>query len=118
MIKDLYICDDVILIYIVAASITILYIIHRPLFYLKQLNSISLPYLTENTLRLRYEPNRLMISLGLWRRYINITITIHDIIHCPVVYLNTTFRIFPSSRGIYLVRPNISGPETETSLVD
>jgi hypothetical protein len=34
-----------------------------------------------NTLRLRYEPNRLMLSLGLSRWYINITITILDISH-------------------------------------
>jgi hypothetical protein len=29
-------------------------------------------------MRLRYEPNRLMLSIGLWRWYINITITILD----------------------------------------
>jgi hypothetical protein len=45
------------------------------------------PYLTGNILRLRYEPNRLMLSVGLWRRYINVTITILDIIHRPVFYL-------------------------------
>jgi hypothetical protein len=40
--------------------------IHRPVFYLK-LNSTLLvcPYLTENTLRLRYEPNMSMLSIGL-----------------------------------------------------
>jgi hypothetical protein len=45
------------------------------------------PYLTGNTLHLRCEPNRLMLSVGLWRWYINITITILDIIHRPVFYL-------------------------------
>jgi hypothetical protein len=40
-----------------------------------------------NTSRLRYEPNRLMVSTDLWRWYINITITILDIIHRPVFYL-------------------------------
>jgi hypothetical protein len=44
-------------------------------------------YLTGNTLRLRYELNRLMLSIGLWRRYINITITILDIVHRLVFYL-------------------------------
>jgi hypothetical protein len=33
------------------------------------------------------EPNRLKLSVGLWRWYINITITILDIIHRPVIYL-------------------------------
>jgi hypothetical protein len=32
-------------------------------------------YLTGNTLRLRYEPNRLMLSIGLWPWYINTTVT-------------------------------------------
>jgi hypothetical protein len=61
--------------------ITILDIIHRSVFYLK-LNSTlqACPYLTGNTVRLRYEPNRLMLSTGLWRWYINITATILGII--------------------------------------
>jgi hypothetical protein len=37
------------------------------------------PYLKGNTLRLRYDPCRLMLSIGLWRWYVNITITILDI---------------------------------------
>jgi hypothetical protein len=41
----------------------------------------------ETHLLLRYEPNRLMLSTGLWRWYINITITILDIIHRSVFYL-------------------------------
>jgi hypothetical protein len=45
------------------------------------------PYLTGNTLRLRYELNRLMLSICLWRWHITITITILDISHCPVFYL-------------------------------
>jgi hypothetical protein len=66
----------------------ILDIIHRPVFYLKLSSTLSVcPYLTGNTLRLRYEPNRLMLSIGLWRRYINMAITILDIIHRPVFYL-------------------------------
>jgi hypothetical protein len=73
----------------------ILDIIQRPLFYLKHnvscrcltqsnVNKIRISvclYLTGNTLRLRYETNRLMLSIGLWRWYINITITILGIIH-------------------------------------
>jgi hypothetical protein len=65
-------------------TITILDIIHRPVFYLK-LNSTL--YLTGSTLRLRYEPNGLMLSVGLWWWYINKTNTILDIIHRPVFYL-------------------------------
>jgi hypothetical protein len=53
-------------------------------FYL-ELNSTL--YLTGNTLRLHYEPNRSMLSIGSWRWYINITITILDIMHRPVFYL-------------------------------
>jgi hypothetical protein len=54
-------------------TITILDVIHRLVFYLK---------LTEHTLRLRYESNMLMLSIG-----VNITVTILDIIHRPVFYL-------------------------------
>jgi hypothetical protein len=38
-------------------------------------------------LRLRYKPNGVMLSIGLWRWYINITITILNFILCPVLYL-------------------------------
>jgi hypothetical protein len=63
-------------------------IIHRPLFYLKLNTTLQVcPYLAGNRLCLRYEPNRLMLSIGFWRWYINITITIRDIIHRPVFYL-------------------------------
>jgi hypothetical protein len=63
-------------------TITILDIIHRPVFYLKLNSTLYVcPYLTGNTLRLRNESNRLMLSIGLWWWYINITITIVDIIH-------------------------------------
>jgi hypothetical protein len=70
-------------------TFTILDIIQRPVFYLK-LNSIKLvcPYLAGNALRLLCEPNRLMLSTGLWQWHINITITILNIIHRPVFYLN------------------------------
>jgi hypothetical protein len=68
-----------ILIIYINITITILDIIHRPAFYLK-LNSTlwGCPYFTGNTLRLHYVPNRLMLSIGLLRWYINITITILD----------------------------------------
>jgi hypothetical protein len=69
-------------------TITILDVIHRPVFYLIPNSTLQVcPYLTGNTLRLRFEPNRLMLSIGFWWWYINITITILDIIHRPVFYL-------------------------------
>jgi hypothetical protein len=69
-------------------TITILDIVHRPVFYLKLNSTLYIcPYLTGNTLRLRYEPNELMLSIGLWRWYINITITILDIIHRSCLFL-------------------------------
>jgi hypothetical protein len=40
------------------------------------------------------EPDRLMLSTGLCRRYINVTITILDIIHDPVFYLKHMRVIF------------------------
>jgi hypothetical protein len=49
-------------------TITILYIIRRPVYYLKLNSTLYVcPYLTGNTLRLRYEPNQLILSIGLWR---------------------------------------------------
>jgi hypothetical protein len=42
---------------------------------------------SQETLCLRYEPNRLMLSIGVWRWYIYIIIAVLDIIHCPVFYL-------------------------------
>jgi hypothetical protein len=45
-----------------------------------------LSYFTVNSFGLRYEPNRLILSIGLRRCYINITITIPDFIHRPVLY--------------------------------
>jgi hypothetical protein len=69
-------------------TITILDIIHPPVFYLKLNSALQVcPYLTGKKLRLRYEPSRLMLSVGLWRWYINITITIRDIIHHSIFYL-------------------------------
>jgi hypothetical protein len=71
-------------------TIRILDIIHRPVFYLKHNSTLLVcPYLRGNTLRLRYEPNRLILSIGLLRWYMNITITVLDIIHRPVFYLET-----------------------------
>jgi hypothetical protein len=43
-------------------------------------------YLTGDTLHLRYKPNSLMRSIGLWSWYINITITILDIIHGSAIF--------------------------------
>jgi hypothetical protein len=42
---------------------------------------------SQATLRLLYEPTMLMLSIGLLGWYINITITILDIIHHLVFYL-------------------------------
>jgi hypothetical protein len=71
------------------------------LLFKTQLKSIGLSVPHGNTLRLRYEPNRLMLSIGLWRRYINITITILDIIHRPLFHLKYNFRpeVEPSQLG-------------------
>jgi hypothetical protein len=50
--------------------ITILDIIHRPVFYLKLDSAVWVcPYLKGNTLRLSHGPNRLMLSICLWRWY-------------------------------------------------
>jgi hypothetical protein len=56
--------------------------------FVRDWNGFSVRTIQE-TLRLRYEPNRLMlrVSIGLWRWYINVTITILDIIHYSVFYL-------------------------------
>jgi hypothetical protein len=51
-------------------TITILDIIHCPVFYLKLISTLQVcTYLTGNTLRLRYEPNRLMLSVGVMMVY-------------------------------------------------
>jgi hypothetical protein len=79
-------------------TVTILDIIHRPVFYLKLNSTLQVcPYLTGNTLRLRYEPNRLMLSIGLWRWHI----TILNIMHSPVFYLklNSTLQVCPYLTG-------------------
>jgi hypothetical protein len=61
---------------------TILVIIRRSIFYLKFNSTLQVcPYLTENTLRLRYEPNRLLLSISLWRWYFSVIIIVLDIIH-------------------------------------
>jgi hypothetical protein len=68
-------------------AVTILDIINPSIVYLKLSSTLQVcPYLTRNTLRLRYEPNRLMVSIGLWRCYINITVTVLDIINRPVFW--------------------------------
>jgi hypothetical protein len=79
-----------------AAAITVLGIIHCSVFYLKLYPILCVcPYVTGNTLWLRIEPNRLMLSIGLWRLYIYITVTILDIIHCRVfsLKLNWTLQV-------------------------
>jgi hypothetical protein len=69
----------------VAQGTGFLDIIHGSVLYLKLNSTLWVcPYLTGNTLRLYYEPNRFMISISLWRWYINISITILDIIHRPI----------------------------------
>jgi hypothetical protein len=74
---------------VINRTITNLEIIHPPscLLFKTQLKSTGLSYLRGNTLRLRYDPDRLMLSIGLWRWYIYIAITILDIIHRPISYL-------------------------------
>jgi hypothetical protein len=88
--------------------LTIIDIILRPVFYLKHNWTLWVcPYLTGNTIRLRYDSNRLMLSIGLWQWYINITITILDIIHRSVIYLKQCFGdwiLSPSSHGTYTVK--------------
>jgi hypothetical protein len=67
---------------------TILDIIHRPVFYLKLSSTLQVClYVTRSILRLRYEPDRLMLSIGLPRWYININIKLRDIIQGPVFNL-------------------------------
>jgi hypothetical protein len=55
------------------------------------LRTMGLPVPTGNTVRLRYEPVRLMLSIGLGRWYINTSITTIDIIHGPVFYIKHDF---------------------------
>jgi hypothetical protein len=98
-------------------TITILDIIHRPAFHLKLNSNVNFClYPIGNTLRLRYEPNRLMLSIGLLRWYINVAITILDIIHRPVFYLKYNgfktrfcfhFQVKPTQSGDrnYLLSP-------------
>jgi hypothetical protein len=94
---------------------TILDSTHRPVF-LTQLDStlkVS-PHLAGNKLRLLYEPNRLILSIGLWRWYINITIAILDIIHRPVFYLKHD--VSESGFWILQVEPTQMGPIGRVSL--
>jgi hypothetical protein len=68
--------------------ITIMDIIHRPVFYLDIISTLYIcPYITGNTLRLRYKPNRSVLPICLWRGYINITVIILDIFNRSVFYL-------------------------------
>jgi hypothetical protein len=100
-------------------AVTILNITH---WFKTQLNSIGLSLPHRRLIMSRYEPNRLMLSFYvLWRWYINITITILDIIHCTVFYLKTRHFgdsiLSPSSAGTYsrgpIERPSLClRPET------
>jgi hypothetical protein len=61
---------------------------HLLVFYLRLNTNLKFcQYLTGNTLRFHYGPNRLMLFIGFWRYYINITITIVDVIHHPIFHL-------------------------------
>jgi hypothetical protein len=72
-------------------TITILGNIRRPVLLKTEPNSTGLSIPRKKHIRLRYEPNRLMLSIGLWQCYINITMTILDIIHRPVFYLKLSW---------------------------
>jgi hypothetical protein len=52
---------------------------------------------------------RLMRSIGLWRCYINITVTVVDIIHRPVFYLNHTMNTVCTSKETHYV--TTTGPK-------
>jgi hypothetical protein len=74
-------------------TITILDIIHRPVYYLKRNSTLYVcPHVTGKTLSLRYESNRFMLYIGLWRWHINITITILNTINYPILYLKTQLK--------------------------
>jgi hypothetical protein len=62
------------------------------------IRSIGL-YLTGITLRLRHDPNRLMLSIGLWRWYINMTVTILDITHRPEIGFCLRLQVEPIHMG-------------------
>jgi hypothetical protein len=54
-------------------------------------------------------PLRLMRSIGVWRWYINITITILDIVNRPVFYLNHTMsnvRTSQEAHNVSATSPN------------
>jgi hypothetical protein len=83
-------------------------------------------YIPGDTLRLRYESNRLMSSACLWRRYINIIITVLGIIHRSLFYLKRSFEdwiLSPSSNGTDWVRRRRQGQvyalhqKTETEFI-
>jgi hypothetical protein len=88
-------------------TITILDTIYRLVSYLELSSTLQVyPYLTRNTLRLRYEPKRLLLSIAVWRLYIKIAITI--------------FGHYPSSCLFLKKKHDFSEPEfcrleTETS---
>jgi hypothetical protein len=83
------------------------------------------PYLTGSTLRLCYEPSRLMRSTAFWRWFINITVTIMDIIHRPVFYLkHAMINVRTSQETHYVSFRKLDSvsvfrfPETENKSVD
>jgi hypothetical protein len=90
-------------------TITILDIIHRPVFYLK-LNSIDL---SSSNIEHIKSPLRAQQVNAIWRWYINIAITILDIIQIPVLFEKKKKKDFsdtglccPSSGGTYSDGPN------------
>jgi hypothetical protein len=58
---------------------------------------------------LPYEPNRLMLSIGLWPWYINVTVSILDIIHRPLFYFkHDVSETVPALRLYLLIRAQCS----------
>jgi hypothetical protein len=103
--------------YYINITITILDIIHLPVFYLKLSSTLQVcPYLTGNTLRLHYEPNRLMLSIGLWRWYINITITTVDIVHYNIRLTLDSHSVF-SCNLLSLELLSVARPRRKTNLI-
>jgi hypothetical protein len=100
-------------IYISCINISQFWTLLIAVFYWK-LDSVGFPYLIGNILRFPYEPNRLMLPIGLWRWYINVTIAISYVIHSPVFHLKSRrfgdWFLSPSS-----VEPNQSGEKDRAS---
>jgi hypothetical protein len=82
-------------------TIAVLVIVHRPVFYLKLNPTLKVcPYLAGNTLRLHYEPNRLMLLYRFMSMVYYITITILDIVHRPVILKHNVSQTESSLRNV------------------